>query len=162
MKKQSINAVFFAFALCLGIFFQACERKDVVYEKKYDFENHIMTNAKPMMFEFENTSDTFQLYNIVLSVVHERVVPTMRMPLIVEYDSPRGDTVSIPISIPLYNAKYQLIGDVREDSLVELRQPLFYSNTLQQGHNMFAIQLDNHADSLFGIVSVGLSIERAN
>ncbi len=146
----------------VSVLFQSCEGKDVAYEKTYAFENHLLTQNEHPRFEFENTADTFQLYNVVLSVVHEPTVSAYQLPLELGYRSPYGESVSIPIAIPLYNNKFQPIGSMRSDSLVELQQTLFYANSFRKGLNTFELALDSHQDSLFGIVSFSLSIERAN
>lgn len=146
----------------VSVLFQSCEGKDVAYEKTYAFENHLLTQNEHPRFEFENTADTFQLYNVVLSVVHEPTVSAFQLPLELGYHSPYGESVSIPIAIPLYNNKFQPIGTMRSDSLVELQQTLFYANSFRKGLNTFELALDSHQDSLFGIVSFSLSIERAN
>lgn len=159
MKQNYWVGIIVSFVVVL---LQSCEGKDVAYEKTYTFENNLLTKNEHVRFEFENTADTFQLYNVVLSVVHEPAVPTYQLPLVLGYHSPNEESVSVPIAIPLYGNGFKTVGTMRSDSLVELQQTLFYANSFRKGMNTFELALDSHQDSLFGIVSFSLSIERAN
>lgn len=146
----------------VAIMLQSCENKDDVYEKTYSFEKNILTNKDVMRYDFDNPADTFQLYNIELSILHEPQVAISQLPLLLGYRSPNGESISVPIAIPLYDKSFKPVGTIRPDSLVELKQTLFYANSLRTGVNTFEIAMDSHQDSLFGVVSFTLSIERAN
>ncbi|MCQ2960117.1 MAG: hypothetical protein MJ198_08030 [Bacteroidales bacterium] len=157
MKKISLF-----FTLSALFLFNSCERKDIAYEKTYSFENKIVVGAKPLLFEFENGVDTFQTYNVCLEIKHEPKVTYSRIPIELGYYSPSGDTMAVPIAIPVYNQKYEYLGEMQEDSTVKLTQTIFYGNTMQAGKNVFSISPASHNDSLYGIHSIKLSIEKVN
>lgn len=140
----------------------ACSGKDVAYEKTYSLDNSVLTGENDLVFEFENNADTFQLYDVCLYINHESVVSSFQIPLELSYVSPEGASISIPIAIPAFDKNFKPLGKVQVDSSVMLTQTVIYGNKIPTGKNTFKISPATSNDSLIGIKSIKLSIEKAN
>ncbi|MCQ2608360.1 MAG: hypothetical protein MJ197_06710 [Bacteroidales bacterium] len=157
MKK-----VFFCLVAVVSICLVSCAGKDVAYEKTYTFNNSVVTGKQPLNFEYEHGKDSFQLYNIVLSIKHMPKLSYGNLPLNLTYVSPIGEQLSVPIAVPVYDKDLKVRGTMQGDTIVTLEQELFYSQRLREGKNMFQITPATFNDSLDGIRSITLRIERAN
>ncbi len=157
MKK-----IFFCFIAVVAACLVSCAGKDVAYEKTYSFDNMVVTGAQPLNFEYVHGKDSFQLYNIVLVIQHMPKLSYGNLPLNLTYISPVGEQLSVSVAIPLYDNDLQVKGTMQGDTIVNLEQELFYSQRLREGKNMFQITPATFNDSLDGIRSITLRIERAN
>lgn len=157
MKKLLFCAIAIA-SLCIC----SCASKDVAYEKTYSFDNTIVTGKQPLNFEYVHGKDSFQLYDIVLEIKHMPDLSCGNISLNIAYTSPVGEQLSIPIAIPVYDKDLKVRGTMQGDSIVVLEQELFYSQRLREGKNMFQITPATFNDSLDGIRSITMRIERAN
>ncbi len=153
------------FICCLwisGMAYIACESKDIAYEQNYIIEKSVMTGTNPLVYKFENNADTFQLYDVCVSINHVMNFESVRIPVELSYYSPKGDSISIPIAISVYDDDFKALGEIQKDSSITLTQTIFYANRIMSGVNTFKITPANNTDSLYGINSVTLSIEKVN
>ena len=151
----------FGIVLSSMTFLFSCESSDVAFEQTYSVEDSVMTASKPYIFEFVNTKDSFQLYNVVLEIKHLPNFPYTMLPVELGYMSPKGETATIPIAFPVYEKK-DYKGKKQSDGSILLKNTILYSNRMQEGKNLFSVEPATLNDSLYGVTSVTLRIEKAN
>ena len=83
------------------------------------------------------------------------------LPILLGYMSPKGETATIPIAFPVYEKK-DYKGEKQSDGSILLKNTILYSNRMQEGKNLFTIEPATFNDSLYGVTSVTLRIEKAN
>lgn len=158
--KTNISIIFF---LIFGVVsLVSCEGEDVAYEKTYQFDNGVVSGSQPLVFKYNNTADTFQLYDVVLEITH---LPgaAMQFPFALSYTSPYGESVQFPVfAIPAYDNALKPYGDVQSDSSIVLRKTILAGNSMRKGMNVFSIVPGNYNDTLTGIKALTLKIDRVN
>lgn len=156
-----MKRLFWGIILPSVIFMFSCESSDVAFEQTYSVEDSVMCASKPYVFDFVNTKDSFQLYNVVLEIKHLPNFPYTMLPILLGYMSPKGETATIPIAFPVYEKK-DYNGEKQSDGSILLKNTILYSNRMQEGKNLFTIEPATFNDSLYGVTSVTLRIEKAN
>ncbi len=157
MKKLLINLS--VVALC-SLFFAACDEY-VAYEKTYDLEHDMMLATNPLVYEFENGTDTFQLYDVSLQFTLTPDFALAQIPIELGYGSSKGK-MAIPMAIPVYDKNKNFLGEVREDESIVLKQTILYENRMAEGKNIFTITPGTYNDTIQGLSSVMVKIEKAN
>lgn len=160
MKKLLLLSIF-----CSVLTLASCEWSNVASEQTHRIENDVF--AEPVEFEFTNNKDSFQLYNVVLSLkLNFDSVWYAQLPLYFSYVAPNGDSATIPIALtlPYEPATKENSQPSKEaiDSAWVFEQTLLYGNSMKQGLSKFYLSPATNNDTLFGISEMTLRIERAN
>lgn len=134
----------------------------IAYEKIYDIGNGVLTSENPLVFEFENEKDTFQLYDMHLEICYNLGLNLAQIPLMFSYVSPNGESFSIPVAIPVVDKNYKSIGAKQDDGSFILKETILSHNSMRTGKNIFAFSPATANDSLKGIQSFKFIIEKVN
>ena len=161
----NMKKLMFLSMLCGAIMLVSCERTNVASEQTHVFENDLF--VEPVQSDFTNGKDTFQLYNIVLSLkLNFDSVWYRQLPFYMSYVSPNGDSVMIPIAIAL---PYEPATEANTkpskpttDSAWVFEETIFRANKMAEGRNTFYIAPATNNDTLLGISAITLRIEKAN
>ena len=121
-----------------------------------------MVNSNPLIFTYEHGNDTFQLYQISMTIKHKPDLQYLQIPFTLGIISPNGGSSAIPIAIPAFDKKKQFVGKQQTDSSFLLKQILFYSTRLSEGKNIFILQPATYNDTLVGISSITFAIDKVN
>ena len=159
MKKLLILSIF-----CGALTLASCEWSNVASEQTHTFKNDLF--AEPVEFDFTNNKDSFQLYNVILSLkLNFDSVWYRQVPLNFSYVAPNGDSATIPIalSFPYEPATKENMQPSKEaiDSAWVFEQTILYGNSMKQGVSKFYFSPATNNDTLFGISGMTLRIERA-
>lgn len=150
------------FPLLCCFTFLSCERRDIAFEQTIDLDNNLMVNSNPLIFTYEHGNDTFQLYQISMTIKHKPDLQYLQIPFTLGIISPNGGSSAIPIAIPAFDKKKQFVGKQQTDSSFLLKQILFYSTRLSEGKNIFILQPATYNDTLVGISSITFAIDKVN
>ncbi len=134
----------------------------IAYQKTYDVENKVFTKENPLVFEFENEKDSFQLYDMHLEICYNMGLGNALIPLEFSYVAPTGESFSVPLAIPVFDKNYEAIGEKQQDGSFLLKETILYHNSMRKGTNTFSFTPATSNDTLVGIRSISFVIEKVN
>ncbi len=163
MKKNKINLLKRAMILSLWsiialTFFNSCEDKVYIFEKKYELSNQAWTYADSLKFSVE-IADTSAIYNLYLDLEHQTNYKKQNLYTRIHTKFPQGQRLKEQLSLELADKTGKWNGNCSGEWCV-LRIPLqteaFFN---QAGSYQFTIEQFMRDNSIKGIKSVALAIE---
>ena len=140
-----------------SLFFAACGKEKVVFEKNYDLKNEQWTYADTLNFDFD-IADTMAIYDLVLNVKHGSNYPMQNIYTNIYTQFPSGERIKQLLNVNLADNTGKWEGNCSGNTCnfeVKIQENAFF-NAL--GKHIITIEQFMRVEALVGVKSVSLKV----